>query len=293
MARIVTTSSNKSKNKKSPLLVTIIIVALGALLYFVIGSNKKETSKDVAPSVEPETISTNVPALPVKKPVAPPAPVKKEQAKAKEASTNKVAYVKKPGQMMLPSGKILTFKPPAPGSFRIIHSKGRQYKCDSEGNWEDITPQPIFDNYFEENLIGLSIDGGTFIPGMLMGYDDEVVMSMLKRPVQINEEDDETVIAKKEAVAEMKGIILDYIEQGGTFDEFVAEMRVYTVHERNIKGLALKRIASLYNQGKLEEAQAFLKTFDDILQQDGFSPLRLPPKMRAAFNVEQEPSTTK
>lgn len=194
---------------------------------------------------------------------------------------------------MLPSGKVLTFKPPAPGSFRIIHSKGRQYKCDSEGNWEDITPQPIFDNYFEENLIGLSVEGGTFIPGMLMGYEEEDVISMLKRPVEIKEGDDETVVAKKEAVAEMKTIILDYIQQGGTFDQFVTEMRAFTVNERNIKGLALKRIASLYNQGKLEEAQAFLKTFDDILQQDGFSPLRLPPKMRAAFNVEQEPSTTK
>lgn len=290
MARIVTTSSHKSKNPPL-LLIILVIIAMTSVLYFVIKLNQKDVPSNDTQSVNYDAVSTNITSLSVKKQATQIIP-KKNLSKDKSTNTNKVTYVKKPGQMMLPSGKILTFKPPVPGSFRIIHSKGKQYKCDSEGNWEDITPKPIFDNFFEENLIGLSVEGGTFIPGMLMGYDEEDVISMLKRPVEIKEGDDETVVAKKEAVAEMKTIILDYIQQGGTFDQFVTEMRAFTVYERNIKGQALKKVTSLYNDGKIDEAKAFLQTFDGILSQEGFLPLRLPPKMRASFNLDYE-STTK
>ena len=48
-------------------------------------------------------------------------------------------YVKTPGQMALPSGRIMTFPPPAAGKTVRVHSFGSTYEADADGNWRDIT----------------------------------------------------------------------------------------------------------------------------------------------------------
>lgn len=191
------------------------------------------------------------------------------------------SFVKRPGAMLTDDGRVLTFPAPKPGEFRIVHSHGKMYRCDSEGNWEDITPRPLFDNSFEENLVGLSVEGGSFIPGMLMGLETNAIMPLLRRDVVINDDDTEDEKAKKAAVAEMKGVILDYIEQGGTFDQFVMEMRSLTVQERALKAKAYKKVGELINEGKLDEARAYRDTFNAVMDEHGFPPLKYPPSVSA------------
>lgn len=209
---------------------------------------------------------------PPAEPVAPKAKVQADGPKAASAG----AFAKAPGQMQLPDGRVLRFRPPREGEHRIVHSHGRTYRCDHLGNWEDVTPKPVFDNAFEENLIGLSVDGGYFMPGMLTGLDPKGVMEMLKREVVVNPGDPDDVVEKKRAVAAAKETILEYIRQGGTFDQFVMEMRDLTVQERKVKSAAMKDIVGLLKEGRAEEAAAYRRALDEQLKKEGLAPVRLP-----------------
>ena len=293
---IVTTSKRgKSQvaGRKSKIIV-IAAVAVAAIVAIYLGTRASRPRRQPSPAVSdtppspPEAATTSAEAAPVS-PVEPSQPpseatqppaVSPREARISAATNN---YVKKPGRMLTDDGRILTFPPPKEGEFRTVHSHGKVYKCDSEGNWEDVTPRPLFDNSFEENLVGLSIEGGAFIPGMLMGLDTNAIMPLLRRDVVINEDDTDDEKAKKEAVAQMKGVILDYIEQGGTFDQFVMEMRALTVQERSMKSKALKRVVELYKAGKLDEARVYVDSFNSVIDEQGFSPLKLPPHIRTAL----------
>ena len=114
---------------------------------------------------------------------------------------------------------------------------------------------------------------------MLMGLDTNAVMDMLRRDVVINADDADDVKAKKEAVAEMKGVILDYIAEGGTFDQFVMEMRALTVQERSLKAQAYKKVGQLIKEGKLDEARAYRDSFNAVMDEHGFPPLKYPPNV--------------
>jgi hypothetical protein len=228
-------------------------------------------TKAEAPSAEAEPSETIVPSEPSTLDAQPSGGTVTE---SKVAQTNE--YVKKPGQMKLPNGRVLTFKPPEEGHTTKVISNGHIYECDSEGNYKEVTPPPIFDNRFENQLVGLSLSDGTFMPGMLKNHSEEEIMAMLKKQVVINEDDSDEVKTKKEAVAEMKGIILDYIAQGGTFDQFVDEMHSFAREERRLKSKAYKRILADIKEGKIEEARKFREEYDSILEKNGYSKLTIP-----------------
>lgn len=209
--------------------------------------------------------------------------IETEQTNAVEKTVEKKPeYVKRPGAMQLPDGRVLTFKPPKEGEFRIVHSHGSTYKCDHLGNWEDITPKPIFDNSFEETLVGLATTGN-FIPGMLMGIDYDTAIKMLTKPVIINDDDGEDVIAKKEAVAEAKEAILDYMKDGATLDEFVMEMRKQVVRERALRGMALKEIVASLKEGRVQDAADMRDAANKMLEKDSLPALKLPAHIENAI----------
>ncbi len=271
----------KKRNPRLAGALAGLIVAVGALTaWLLLAPSAGPVPVSPAPkAVKPEKTPKPTPrAKPAPKPVAarpPPEPAKPELPKPD--------YVKKPGQMQLPDGRILTFPVPAEGEYRIVHSHGAMYKCDHLGNWEDVTPKPIFDNAFEENLVGLSVEGGSFIPGMLMGLDPKGVEEMLNKPVTVNPDDPEDVVEKKRAVAEMKGMILEYLRQGGTFDQFVMMMREATVQERKAKGTAMRDIVTLLKEGRTEDAAFYRKALDEQLKKEGMPPLKLPSHLDAAL----------
>lgn len=199
----------------------------------------------------------------------------KTNAVQKAVEKKKPEYVKRPGAMQLPDGRVLTFKPPKEGEFRIVHSHGSTYKCDHLGNWKDITPKPIFDNSFEETLVGMATTGN-FIPGMLLGLDHNTAIKMLMKPVVINEDDSEDVVAKKEAVAQAKEAILDYMKDGASLDEFVMEMRKQVVSEKLIRGMALKEIVASLKEGRVQDAADMRDAANKMLEKDSLPALKLP-----------------
>ena len=260
-------NSPKKETPKSTRKLRVLpyaICALGALfcaiaLYFFLS---KPASAPVARTSAPKA-STNL----VKKTEKPLAAPKKE----------KPPFVKKPGTMQTPDGRVLTFPVPAPGEFRTVHSHGAVYKCDHEGNWVDITPKPVFDNAFEENLIGMNLQNGSFIPGMLLGLDKDEVMKMLRKPVLINPDDPEDVIRKKTAAAEVKELALDYMETtGASFDEFVMEMRRTSAIQRGLTASTLKDIVGFLKKGDAKSAALYRDTLNQKFRELGLPDAKIP-----------------
>ena len=274
---------NTSKSKTSALhrritlwvLVALVTIIATMAMFIIIASDRR-------PEDEPKQVrkvaSKTTKALPTKtglneKPVDKAEPQKKPE---------KPKFEKRPGAMQLPDGRVLTFRPPKEGEFRIVHSHGSTYKCDHLGNWEDITPKPIFDNTFEETLVGLATTGN-FIPGMLMGIDYDDAIKMLTKPVVINPDDPEDVVAKKEAVADAKEAILDYMKDGASLDDFVMEMRKQVVKERFIHGMALKEIVASLKEGRAQDAADMRDAANKMLEKDNLRPINLPAHIEQAI----------
>ena len=267
-----------SARAKGPLrgALAALVVVVGAGLAWWLVSRPASTE----PAPEPAH------GKPAAKPSA-PKPAKagatNAQAKAeKPAKPEPPPFQKRPGAMQLPDGRVLTFRPPKEGEFRIVHSHGSTYKCDHLGNWEDITPKPIFDNTFEETLVGLATTGN-FIPGMLMGIDYDDAIKMLTKPVVINPDDPEDVVEKKEAVAAAKEAILDYMKDGASLDDFVMEMRKQVVKERFIRGMALKEIVASLKEGRAQDAADMRDAANKMLENDNLRPMNLPAHIEQAI----------
>ena len=209
-------------------------------------------------------------------------PAVNKPATDKPEKPEKPPFVKRPGAMQLPDGRVLTFKPPKEGEFRIVHSHGSTYKCDHLGNWVDVTPKPVFDNSFEETLVGLATTGN-FIPGMLMGIDYDDAIRMLTKPVVVNPDDPEDVVKKKEAVAAAKEAILDYMKDGASLDEFVMDMRKQVVKERFIRGAALKEIVASLKEGRAQDAADMRDAANKMLEKDGAPALKIPAHLENAI----------
>ena len=250
-----------------PYAICALIALFGAIaLYFFLSK----------PASAPVT-QTNTPKKRAPAPKASTNLVKKTEKPIAAPKKEKPAFVKKPGTMQTPDGRVLTFPVPAEGEFRIVHSHGAVYKCDHLGNWEDITPKPVFDNAFEENLIGMNLQNGNFIPGMLMGLDKAEVMKMLRKPVTINPDDSEEVIRKKTAAAEVKELALDYMETtGASFDDFVMEMRKISTIQRGLTASTIKDIVGFLKKGDAKSAALYRDTLNEKFKEMGLPAAKIP-----------------
>ena len=255
--------------------VVALTIAGGALLSFIVGGD--------APSAA-ETTRAMAREKPAPRPprLAPTNAVRAAATNASMKTPEPPPFKKRPGAMQLPDGRVLTFKPPKEGEFKIVHSHGAVYKCDHLGNWEDVTPKPVFDNAFEESLVGLATSG-SFIPGVLMGLDYDYVIKMLTKPVVVDPGDPEDVVAKKEAVAAAKEAILDYMKDGASFDDFVMDMRRQVATERAIRGMALKEIVGLLKAGRTEEAADMRDAAERLMERETGGRLTLPAHIESSL----------
>ena len=181
----------------------------------------------------------------------------------------------KPGYWALPDGTEFRFKLPPEGETASLKVKGVLYRFDSEGNFQDISKPKVFDNPVENKLVGMAVEGGSFSPGLMLRHSDEEIMAALNKPVEILPDDSEEVRAKKEAVAELKRDILDFMAQGGTYEEYVTEAASMARQERAMKRDGIRKIAAMLDAGDAEGARDYYETFNRVLQESGYSALKL------------------
>ena len=99
---------------------------------------------------------------------------------------------------------------------------------------------------------------------------------MLEKPVFIKLDDLPDVSDKKTAVSYLKADMLDYMDQGGKFDDYVMEMRKQSVHERGLKSQAMKDIVGMLKKGDSATAAAYCDKVNELFNKQGMKPLKLP-----------------
>lgn len=258
-----------------------VVAVVGLVLFFAL----KEAPKPVeqpAPVQKPKPAPQKVAPIVQPKPAAKkPAPVPEKKV---EAPKPKPEYVKKPGQMQLPDGQILTFPPPKEGQPRKVYAYGHLYECDHLGNFKDITPRKLFHTAFEGNFFALAQEGKPFIPAFLTGLDEDKVKEMLTKPYQpIGDETDEEK-KKLEQYDLMRKAALDYMANGGKFDDFVNDIAKFEREERQTQAMCLREVMTLVKQGKLTEAKTMLQAADKLTTDKGYKPIRIPAYVQKAFD---------
>ena len=227
------------------------------------------------------------------KPAAVPKPSAPKPAKAgttnaqtkaeKPAKPEPPPFQKRPGAMQLPDGKVLTFPAPKEGEIRKVYAYGHMYECDHLGNFKDVTPRKLFHTAFEGNFLALAVEGKTFIPAFLTGLDPKEVRAMLEKNYQPIGDETEEEMAQLKAYDDMRCAALQYMEEGGSFDDFVMDFANYEKKSRETNAMCLREVMTLCKEGKIQEAKEMAEAATKLMEQKGLRPFKLPPHVKAAF----------
>ena len=262
-----------------------IVIAVSLAVWMFLGRSTPD-----APSEDPPKKAAKVkkakPVLEKKdRKVASPRPDKVQPTNAVAQAKAAEEYVKRPGQLQLPSGKVLTFPAPAEGEVRKVYADGRMYECDHLGNFKDITPRKLFHTAFEANFLGLALEDKPYIPAFLTGLDEAEVKKMLEKKYQPIGDETEEELVKLKAYNDMRHAVLAYMEQGGRFDDFVNEYAAFDRKQRESRALCLGEVMKLYKAGRVREARDMAEAASVMMDQKGYKPIRLPEHVRAEFDA--------
>lgn len=271
----------ESHSYASLAVLAIAAIAVGVILWFLTGRNADKPRQDDKTERKAKATSVTKPAQ---------KPDKKDAKDIHTEEPEKPApppYVKKPGQMQLPNGKILTFPAPKEGETRKVYAYGHMYECDSEGNFRDITPRKLFHTAFEGNFLGLAVEDKPFIPAFLKGLDQDEVKKILEKNYQPIGDETEEEWTQLKAYDDMRCAALQYMEEGGTFDEFVDYFANQVKKERQTQAMCLREVMTLYKEGKIAEAKEMAEAAAALKEKQGLKSFKLPPHVLEAFDALQ------
>lgn len=258
----------------------LVVVAVGGIVYWLTHKPSTEGTEAKKP-----TRSDKVAAATTSAPKPAKAGTTNTQAKAeKPAKPEPPPFQKRPGAMQLPDGKVLTFPAPKEGEIRKVYAYGHMYECDHLGNFKDVTPRKLFHTAFEGNFLALAVEGKTFIPAFLTGLDQNEVKEILKKNYQPIGDETEEEMAQLKAYDEMRCAALQYMEEGGSFDDFVMDFANYEKKSRETNAMCLREVMTLCKEGKIQEAKEMAKAATKLMEQKGLRPFKLPPHVKAAFD---------
>ena len=101
---------------------------------------------------------------------------------------------------------------------------------------------------------------------------------------------DETVEEKAELQAydEMRAAALQYMDEGGSFDDFVGYFAQQVKDERKTNALCLREVMTLYKEGRVVEAKEMAEAANALKEQKGLKPFKVPVHVQEAFDAIQE-----
>ena len=211
----------------------------------------------------------------------------KANADNKAEKPEKPPFVKRPGAMQLPDGKVLTFPAPKEGEVRKVYAYGHMYECDSKGNFKDVTPRKLFHTAFEGNFLGLAVEDKPFIPAFLKGLDQDEVKKILTKNYEPIGDETEEEWTQLKAYDEMRCAALQYMEEGGTFDDFVDYFANQVKKERHTQAMCLREVMTLYKAGKIAEAKEMAQAANALKEKQGLKNFKVPPHVQKAFDALQ------
>lgn len=263
-------------------MVAVGIVILAFMFLSSTSSGKPPADRDQTPMAKGTT--TRKPTRGNERTTSVKSSVPKALPKPPSKEEEKTEYVKKPGQLQLPNGKILTFPPPKEGETRKVYAYGHTYECDHLGNFRDISKRQLFKTAFEANFLALANENKPFIPAFLMGLNQEDVARMLTKNYEPIGDETEEELAQIKAYDEMRAAALEYMGQGGKFDDFVDSIATFVKKERQARATCLREVMTLYKQGKIAEAKEMAAAANVMTEQNGYKAIHLPPHVQAEFD---------
>ena len=189
-----------------------------------------------------------------------------------------------PGMIRLPNGFELRFKLPAEGETRQLLAGGEIWEIDSKGEIQNVTPPPIFEKPFEGMISALYERDGMVLPFALKRYSEEEVRKMCKEPTLSYDDDTPEIIQKRENVAMLKQAILEFLDGGGTFEEFVDDMQQHSQNAQRAQVEGMHGVRDLLQAGKDDEALQYYRLFTQDMADKGYGELKLPPSYREALD---------
>lgn len=277
----------KEKNSQLVLrgLIAGAIVILGALVTWILFWWPGETVP-----IDNEPALTKKPQITVKEPLPTdkradiatlPEPIVDQVPE--QALEEKKPGVFAPGMIRLPNGYELRFKLPAEGETRQLLAGGEIWEIDSKGEIQNVTPPPIFEKPFEGLISSLYERDGLVLPFALKRYSEAEVRKMCKEPTLSYDDDTPEIIEKRENVAMLKQAILEYLDAGGKFEEFVDDMQQHSQNALRAQVEGMYGVRDLLEAGKDDEALQYYRLFAQDMADKGYGELKLPPSYNEAL----------
>lgn len=263
---IVTTSSRKKRTSLKFTYILIAVIAVGSAAFFAYKfmgeKNAVSTTGEYVQAIKTESTDTKIPAKPI--------------------GSNKPVDVleKAESNPILIDDEDLETPPET-----VI-------KVDDGEKQSTTVRKPIkrkfFDNKVENQLEVLSNRGVKFRNPPKIKMSEEEIMAYLKAPIQINEDDDAETIAAKERTAEMKTIALEYIEQGGTYEQFIQEQAKASTEEAETRRTVQKEVSRLVKEEGLKAAEEYLAEINPQLKEAGLKEVGIPLYLRKQAELAAE-----
>ena len=262
-------------------------VALAVAAFLAAKFMKRDDKSVVVPErtddAKPAQIATVSPTSSVKRAESALPEAADAQKQEQVVDEGKKPGVFAPGMIRLPNGFELRFKLPAEGETRQLLAGGEIWEIDSEGNIENVTPPPLFEKPFEGMISSLYERDGMVLPFALKRYSEEEVRRMCKEPTLAYDDDTEEITRKRENVAMLKKAILEFLDGGGKFEEFVDDMQQHSQNTQRAQIEGVHGIRDLLEAGKDSEALKYYRLFSQDMADKGYGELKLPRSYRAAL----------
>ena len=262
-----------------------VLAALAVVAYFALrgdrGEHKPPPTRGKTTEVAPATNKTS--SVSGKRVESAPLPEVEVEQIAEQTVEEKKPGVFAPGMIRLPNGFELRFKLPAEGETRQLLAGGEIWEIDSEGNIENVTPPPVFEKPFEGMISSLYERDGMVLPFALKRYSEEEVRKMCKEPTLSYDDDTPEITVKRENVAMLKQAILEFLDGGGKFEEFVDDMQQHSQNAQRAQIEGVHGVRDLLEAGKDEEAVKYYRLFSQDMADKGYGELKLPRSYREAL----------
>ena len=266
------------------LVLLAVLAALAVVAYFALrggrGEHKPPTrvkTTEVAPATNKTSSASG------KRAENTPLPEVEVEQAPEPVVEEKKPGVFAPGMIRLPNGFELRFKLPAEGETRQLLAGGEIWEIDSEGNIENVTPPPVFEKPFEGMISSLYERDGMVLPFALKRYSEEEVRKMCKEPTFSYDDDTPEITLKRENVAMLKRAILEFLDGGGKFEEFVDDMQQHSQNAQRAQIEGMHGIRDLLEAGKDAEALQYYRLLSQDMSDKGYGELKLPPSYMAAL----------
>ena len=267
------------------LVLLAVLAALAVVAYFALrggrGEHKPPPTRGKTTAVAPATNKTS--SVSGKRAENTPLPEVADEQAPEPVVEEKKPGVFAPGMIRLPNGFELRFKLPAEGETRQLLAGGEIWEIDSEGNIENVTPPPVFEKPFEGMISSLYERDGMVLPFALKRYSEEEVRKMCKEPTLSYDDDTPEITLKRENVAMLKRAILEFLDGGGKFEEFVDDMQQHSQNAQRAQIEGMHGIRDLLEAGKDAEALQYYRLLSQDMSDKGYGELKLPRSYREAL----------